>query len=56
MNKLLERYSSSWSEDSIRFINTPGKTAKSIYFYVQEVGYFKTQPPYFTEREHLNLF
>lgn len=56
MNKLLERYSSSWSEDSIRFINTPGKTAKSIYFYVQEVGYFKTQPPYFTEREHLNSF
>lgn len=56
MNKLLERYSSSWSEDSIRFINTPGKTAKSIYFYLQEVGYFKTQPPYFTERENLNSF
>lgn len=56
MSKLLERYSSSWSEDSIRFFNTPGKTAKSIYFYVQEVGYFKTLPPYFTEREHLNSF
>lgn len=56
MSKYLERYSSSWSEDSIRFINTPGKTAKSIYFYLQEVGYFKTQPPYFTERENLNSF
>lgn len=56
MNKYLERYSSSWSEDSIRFINTPGKTAKSIYFYLQEVGYFKTRPPYFTERENLNSF
>ena len=56
MNKYLERYSSSWSEDSIRFINTPGKTAKSIYFYLQEVGYFKTEPPYFTERENLISF
>ena len=56
MSKLLERYSSSWSEDSIRLINTPGKTAKSIYFYLQEVGYFKTKPPYFTERENLNSF
>lgn len=56
MNELLERYSSSWSEDSIRLINTPGKTAKSIYFYLQEVGYFKTYPPYFTERAHLNSF
>jgi AraC-like DNA-binding protein len=56
MSKYLERYSSSWSEDSIRFINTPGKTAKSIYFYLQEVGYFKTKPPYFTERENLNSF
>lgn len=56
MSKYLERYSSSWSEDSIRFINTPGKTAKSIYFYLQEVGYFKTSPPYFTERANLNSF
>ena len=56
MINLLERYSSSWSEDSIRLSNTPGKTAKSIYFYLQEVGYFKTQPPYFTERENLNSF
>ena len=56
MSKYLERYSSSWSEDSIRFINTPGKTAKSIYFYLQEVGYFKTEPPYFTERANLNSF
>ena len=56
MSKYLERYSSNWSEDSIRFINTPGKTAKSIYFYLQEVGYFKTKPPYFTERENLNSF
>lgn len=56
MNKYLERYSSNWTEDSIRLINTPSKTAKSIYFYLQEVGHFKTRPPYFTERENLNSF
>lgn len=27
-----------------------------MYFYLQEVGYFKTYPPYFTERANLNSF
>lgn len=56
MNQYLERYSACWSEDSIRFINTPGKTAKSLFFYLQEVGYFKTTHPYFTERANLKSF
>lgn len=52
----LERVDYTWSEDSIRFINTPTLSAKQTFFYVQEVGYFRTSPPYFTERENLNSF
>lgn len=51
-----ERLNTSWSTDSIRLILTPSNTAKSLYFYIQEVGYFKTNPPYFTERTNLNSF
>lgn len=52
----LERLDLTWSEDSIRFINTPSPSARQTFFYVQEVGYFQTSPPYFTERENLNSF
>lgn len=52
----LERYSNSWSEDSIRLIVTSGSFAKATYFYVQETGYFKTDDSYFTERQNLNSF
>ncbi len=56
MPNLLERYSTNWSPDSIRLNNTPSSTAKSLYYYVQEAGYFKTFYPYFTERGQLNSF
>ncbi len=56
MNQLYEKYSASWSQDSLRLFHTPGQTAKSLYFYLQEVGYFKTTPTYFTERANLNSF
>ncbi|MGN0243868.1 MAG: AraC family transcriptional regulator [Lachnospiraceae bacterium] len=52
----LERADYTWSADSIRFINTPTQSARQSFFYVQEVGYFKTSPPYFTERANLNSF
>lgn len=52
----LERADYTWSEDSIRFINTPTLSARHLFFYVQETGYFRTKPPYFTERENLNSF
>lgn len=55
-SKVLERGSHTWSEDSIRMILTPGSTAKSIYFYTQEIGYFKTFYPYFSERQNLDSF
>lgn len=56
MKKYQENASFNWSDDSIRLINTPSQNAKSIYYYVQEAGYFKTTPPYFTEREGLPSF
>lgn len=55
-NKYVERASYSWSKDSIRIINTPSNIAKKTYFYMQEVGYFKTQDSYFTERKNLDSF
>ncbi len=54
--RYLERASYTWSEDSVRCIHTPSKTARSTYLYVQEVGWFKTRPPYFTERENLDSY
>lgn len=55
-NEYLERASYQWSEDSIRLIMTPSSTARSLYFYIQEAGYFKTKNPYFTERANLDSF
>lgn len=54
--ELLERGSHTWSEDSIRLILTPSRTAKTTYFYTQEIGYFKTRHPYFSERQNLDSF
>lgn len=45
-----------WSKNSVRIIATPSLVAKSTYFYVEEVGYFKTRSNYFTERENLNSY
>lgn len=56
MKEYLERASYTWSEDSIRLINTPSQTVRQKFFYVQEVGHFKTSPPYFTERQNLNSY
>ena len=52
----LERISCNWSEDSIRCYNTPSSDARNLLLYVQEVGYFKTTSPYFTERANLRSF
>lgn len=52
----LENASYTWSKDSIRLILSPSPLAKSIYFHVQETGYFKTSDSYYTERKNLNSF
>lgn len=51
-----ESASLDWDENSVRIIATPSMVAKSTYFYVEEVGYFKTRSTYFTERENLNSY
>lgn len=56
MIQYMEKASYDWSDDSIRIINTPSSSAKRTFFYVQEMGYFKTMPSYFTERVGLASF
>ena len=36
----VERYNCAWSQDSIRYINTPTPIARQSFFYVQEAGVF----------------
>ena len=55
-HKYMENLDFSWTDDSIRFINTATPKARQTFFYVQEAGDFCTFPPYFTERENLNSF
>lgn len=42
-----------WNEASSRISPTPGAFARENLVYVQEAGYFETQPGYFTERHSL---
>ncbi|RAP76953.1 helix-turn-helix domain-containing protein [Paenibacillus montanisoli] len=51
--RYMENASHSWTNNSVRLILSPSMEAKSAFMYVQEVGYFWTHPPYFTERQHL---
>lgn len=51
-----ENYSTSWSRDSIRLMPTASETAKRLFFYIQECGYFQTDATYYTERANLNSF
>lgn len=51
-----ENYSSNWSNDSVRLLATPSTTAKKAFFYIQEIGAFKTLDHYYTERTGLNSF
>ncbi len=54
--RLFERGIHNWSENSIRMILTPGQTAKNLFFYIQEIGFFETSFPYFSERRNLDSF
>lgn len=55
-NILLEKYLPSWTEESKRIFSSPPEYIKNVFFYVQEVGYFKTKESYFTQRENLNSY
>ena len=56
MEKLLEQTCNIWSEDSLRSICYPCTLAKDTFLYLQEIGYFKTTPPYSVERANLPSF
>jgi AraC-like DNA-binding protein len=56
MKNYLERAAHDWSDNSIRLIITPSLAARAAYFYVEEIGYFRTRPDYFTERDNLNSY
>ncbi|WP_248925904.1 helix-turn-helix transcriptional regulator [Paenibacillus hamazuiensis] len=45
-----------WSPASTRLIVTPSLPAKSMFYYVQEIGHLRAGPQYYTEREHLHSF
>lgn len=48
-----EKANHTWSTDSLRYINTSTQKQRELFYYIQEIGYFKAQRPYFTERENL---
>ena len=56
MEPYMERLSCNWSADSLRLINTPSRRARANWLYVQECGYFKTEPPYFAQRAGLSSY
>ncbi|MDD2457747.1 MAG: AraC family transcriptional regulator [Eubacteriales bacterium] len=49
-----ERVALNWNEASSRLSPTPGSFTRENLVYVQETGYFETEPGYFTERQNLN--
>lgn len=51
-----ESYETAWSENSIRHIATPSERARQTYYYVQEIGHFKTLSHYYTKRSGLNSY
>lgn len=55
-DRYFEHASYDWSEDSIRMMVNAEDKARNHYFYLQEIGYFKTKKPYFTERANLNSY
>lgn len=46
----------SWSEDSVWYSNTPTPAVRQTFFYIQEVGYFRAFPSYYTERANLDSY
>lgn len=48
-----EKANHSWTADSSRVILTPSQKSRELFYYIQEIGYFKAKKPYFTERANL---
>lgn len=56
MGTYWEKANHSWTDDSLRIINTPSKKSQKMFYYVQEAGHFKAFKPYYTERENLSSY
>lgn len=54
--KLYEKLSFDWTDDSIRLFVSPTPLSKSLPYFIQEVGDFKTFYPYYTERTNLKSY
>ena len=50
---LFEKYTTRWTSDSLRIINTPSDKGLPPSFFIQETGHFITLPGYYTERADL---
>lgn len=56
MNQLFDQFPDSYSENSIRIIQTPSNLARSTFFYVQETGYFKLKESHRAFRKNLESY
>lgn len=56
MKELLERFNTDIGKDSIWMHASPGAAAREAFLCVQEAGWFKCLPDYYTERENLDSF
>ena len=50
---LFEKYTTRWTADSLRIINTPSREGLPPAFFIQETGHFITLSGYYTERADL---
>ncbi|GAB2022552.1 AraC family transcriptional regulator [Pseudolactococcus yaeyamensis] len=48
-----EKGNHNWTSDSLRYIKTPSQKTRDLFYYIQEVGHFKANQPYFAERSNL---
>ena len=53
---IIEELVNQWTEDSKRLILSSSAFAKNVFFYPQEIGYFRTDPPYSAARSNLESF
>lgn len=56
MKHIFDKFPDSYVETSRRMIQTPGKTARSAFFYVQETGYLKLKESHRASRKNLESF
>lgn len=51
-----EKGNHNWTADSLRYIRTASQKTRDLFYYIQEIGHFKANLPYFAERHNLPSF